>query len=158
MAITNPEQILQIKRKSLTLFSQNYNCAQAVTAAFAEFCPFDEDLALQISCGFGGGFGGLHLLCGAVSGMAILVGALECDPKKPEAKKPVMQKVKALVVDFEGRNDGLIQCSELLRRPSLQSEVKNDSFISSEFPGIRPCAKYVLDCVDLLCENLDITP
>ena len=54
--------------KARDLFLAGYNCAQAVAAAFAEEAGMTEEQMLRLSGGFGGGMGGLRLVCGAVSG------------------------------------------------------------------------------------------
>lgn len=58
------------------LFLSGYNCAQSVFAAYAEEAGLTESLALRLSSGFGGGMGGLRSVCGAVSGMFMVVSAL----------------------------------------------------------------------------------
>ncbi|MBQ8793490.1 MAG: C_GCAxxG_C_C family protein, partial [Clostridia bacterium] len=60
--------------KAVKLFTDGYNCAQAVFGAFAEDLGFDEKTALKISAPFGGGFGRQREVCGAVSGMLMAFG------------------------------------------------------------------------------------
>jgi C_GCAxxG_C_C family probable redox protein len=54
--------------KAIGLFKSGLNCAQSVLTAYAEELDFDKNLALSISCGFGGGMGRLQETCGAVTG------------------------------------------------------------------------------------------
>ena len=54
--------------KAINYFKAGYNCAQSVVAAFKDDMGFDENLALEISVGFGGGMGRLQEKCGAVTG------------------------------------------------------------------------------------------
>lgn len=150
----NHETLNSRKRKALELFAQNYNCAQAVLGAFADICPFDLDTALAVSCGFGGGVGGLRNLCGAASGMVMLAGLQFCDPHDPNSKKEVFTQVKSMMQAFEARNSSSI-CKELIAAPGLKEEAANDPLISAEFSGIRPCAKYVLDCVEIVQSHLE---
>ena len=55
------------------LFSENFNCAQAVFAAFAGKYGLDEKTALKIASAFGGGLR-MGDVCGAVSGAAMVIG------------------------------------------------------------------------------------
>ena len=68
------------------LFREGYNCSQAVTLAFAEELEargISREMAAGLASSFGGGLGRLREVCGCVSGMALVCGALEgyTDPK-----------------------------------------------------------------------------
>ena len=41
--------------KAVELFKNGYNCSQAVFAAYADLFGFDENMALKVSAGLGGG-------------------------------------------------------------------------------------------------------
>ena len=58
-------------------FMQGYGCCQSVVAAFADLYGLDETMAKRIAAGFGGGVGRMRMMCGAVSGIVMLVG-LDC--------------------------------------------------------------------------------
>ena len=62
--------------KAVKLFTDGYNCAQAVFGAFAGDLGFDEATALKMAAPFGGGFGRQREVCGAVSGMLMAFGYL----------------------------------------------------------------------------------
>ena len=55
-------------------FLQGYACSQAVALAFADVLEIEKDTLLKIMLPYGGGMGRLRLTCGAVSGMAAIVG------------------------------------------------------------------------------------
>ncbi|MBP0964057.1 MAG: C_GCAxxG_C_C family protein [Oscillospiraceae bacterium] len=59
--------------KALELFSNNFNCSQAVFAAFAPDFGIDEELALRLATSFGGGARNGEM-CGAVSGALMALG------------------------------------------------------------------------------------
>ena len=63
-------------QKARALFEQGYNCAQAVFLAFCDETGFDEKTAARIASSFGGGMGRLREVCGAVSGMFLVLGTL----------------------------------------------------------------------------------
>lgn len=54
--------------KAINAFRSDMNCAQSVISAFTEDLKIDNNLAVSISCGFGGGMGRLQETCGAVTG------------------------------------------------------------------------------------------
>ena len=58
-------------------YEEGYNCCQAVVLAYAEEIGMDADALLRLSSSFGGGMGGLGEVCGAVSGMFLVLGALK---------------------------------------------------------------------------------
>jgi len=49
----------QVEEKAIGSFKSGLNCAQAVVSAYADELNFDNNLALSVSCGFGGGMGRL---------------------------------------------------------------------------------------------------
>jgi C_GCAxxG_C_C family probable redox protein len=53
---------------AVTVFSQSYNCSQAVFSAFAAQYGLDKKTALKLASPFGGGMGLRGEICGAVSG------------------------------------------------------------------------------------------
>ena len=70
-----PDKIQPDKiQKALTIFRSGKNCAQAVLTAFSDDLEFDDDFALAISSGFGGGMGRLQETCGAVTGSFMVLG------------------------------------------------------------------------------------
>ena len=72
------------------LFDRGYNCAQAVACAFADLTGLPEEKIAKMASSFGGGIGRLRETCGAVSGMALLLGMLEgySDPGDSAAGSP----------------------------------------------------------------------
>ena len=57
-------------------FMQGYACSQAVALAFSDLLGIDEETIAKLTLPFGGGLGRLRLTCGAVSGMALVIGAV----------------------------------------------------------------------------------
>ena len=53
-------------------FKNGHNCSQAVFCSFCEDFGCDEKTALSIATGFGGGFGRQGMICGCLSGAAIV--------------------------------------------------------------------------------------
>ena len=55
------------------LFRPGYNCSQSVFAAFADIIGLTTEQAAKLASLFGAGFGKMREVCGAVSGMTMLV-------------------------------------------------------------------------------------
>ena len=70
-------------------FLSGYNCAQSVFLAYRDFTNLDEQTAAMVASSFGGGMGRLREVCGAVSGMSLVVGFLypNFDPTNAQSKK-----------------------------------------------------------------------
>lgn len=94
------------------LFQEGYNCAQAVFLVFAEDYGISRDAALKLASSFGGGFGRLREVCGAVCGMSMALGLAEGNTD-PQGKLAHYEKVRELMGEFSKRYGGYI-CRELL--------------------------------------------
>lgn len=131
--------------KAIELHKNGYNCSQAVFAAYADLYNMDEETALKISTSFGGGLGGMRHVCGAVSGMAMVMG-LETGTSKPhdkDGKANNYEEVKLLTTDFE-KEHGSIVCSELLGMKESTVAIKK-----------KPCREYIIYCAELLEKRLN---
>ena len=69
-------------------FMQGYGCCQSVVAAFADLYGLDDEMAKRIGAGFGGGVGRMRMMCGAVSGIVVLVG-LDCGQTEGDDREEV---------------------------------------------------------------------
>ena len=96
--------------KAKAYFEQGYNCAQAVTLAFAEEMGLDKDSAAKMVSSFGGGLGRLREVCGCVSGMALAAGALYgySDPEAKEAKADHYALIQKLAEAFKEKTGSMI--------------------------------------------------
>ena len=135
-------------------FKEGHNCAQAVALAFKEEVNMEEKpLAMMVS-GFGGGFGRLREVCGAVSGMVAILNMLEgCyDPKDSSSKAEIYKKVQYIANKFKERN-GSIVCRELLNMPDeVKSHVPDARTV--EYYKKRPCVSLVGDAAEILEDYL----
>ena len=132
---------------ALKYFNEGYNCAQSVFAAFHEEMGLDEKTAFKMSSAFGGGMGGLREVCGAVTGMFMVLSNLYGydDAKELDKKKVLYSRVQALAEEFK-KDYGTIICRELLASPKAKEfepkgghagicfeYVKNAARLTSEF-------------------------
>ena len=69
--------------KAAELFLQGYNCAQAVAVAFCDVTGLPEQQAARMASAFGGGMGRLREVCGAVSGMLLVLGTRCAERNSP---------------------------------------------------------------------------
>ena len=96
-------------------FMAGYGCCQSVVAAFADLYGLDDTLAKKVAAGFGGGVGRLRMMCGAVSGIVMLVG-LDCgqtEGSDREGKSACYKVVQELLAKSKEQNGSLI-CAEIL--------------------------------------------
>lgn len=142
--------------KARELFLEGYNCAQAVAGAFAEEMGMDFDTAVKMVSSFGGGMGRLREVCGTVSGMFFVAGAVfgYSDPKDYEAKKEHYARIQLLAERFR-KETGSIVCREL-----LGIEGKDNSPVpqkrTEEYYKKRPCkdlAKLAADILEAYIEE-----
>ena len=130
------------------LFLQGYNCAQAVAVAFTDVTGMDKKEAAKLAAPFGGGMGRMREVCGAVSGMLMVLGTLygydnaDADSKKKE----LYQQVQALAEQFKEENGSII-CREILKNPPSDP---NPSPRTAEYYAKRPCARMVMTAAGLM--------
>ena len=133
-------------------FTEGYNCAQAVCLAFADLLPIDKKTLVMLSSSFGGGMGRLREVCGAVSGMFIVIGALSgyTDISGKAEKAEHYARIQELANRFKAEN-GYIVCRELLGLDGkAQSPVPESR--TPEYYKKRPCAEYC-ECAAEILEN-----
>ena len=134
--------------KAAELFLSGYNCAQAVAVAFCEELGLTESQAAKMVSAFGGGMGRMREVCGAVSGMLLVLGILDGydDPTDDAAKKALYSRVQALAREFREENGSII-CRELLDNPPSDP---NPSPRTAEYYAQRPCARMVREAAELM--------
>lgn len=141
--------------KAVELFEQGYNCSQAVFCAFADKFGFDEETAMRISIGFGGGFGRLREVCGAFSACTMLAGLADKSNLQDasEAKKEAYKEIRFLKEEFEKRNGCSFICRDLLglSGPS-ESHVPEER--TEHYKKTRPCEDIVRDAALMMEEYL----
>ena len=146
------------QEKARALFMERgFNCAQAVAAAFAEEMGITETEAVRLASPFGGGFGRLREVCGAFSGMMMVLGSC-CgydDPSVKTAKPELYEKVRLLASRFEEENGSII-CRELLGLE--KGEVGGEpAERTPEFYRTRPCVKCIESAAQIIDEFIKET-
>ena len=125
-------------------FLQGYACSQAVALAFCDVMGMDEDTVAKIMLPYGGGLGRLRLTCGAVSGMAAVIGMVFADAENtPENKKKTYAIVQEVCGRFQAETGSLI-CAELLSGMKVPVEVGGVAEArTTEYYKKRSCADIV---------------
>ena len=146
------------KTKAIEYFMQGANCAQAVFSAFAPMVGMDEGLAMRLSSSFGGGFGRLREVCGAVSGMCMAAGALYgYDDLQDQALKAAhYQRIQELCGAFKARFGSMI-CRELLDAKTADT-APDPSPRTEAYYRQRPCARLVGAAAEILEEYIATHP
>jgi C_GCAxxG_C_C family probable redox protein len=104
-----------LEEKALETFRDGLNCSQAVFTAYSDKLNYDNDLALSISCGFGGGMGRLQETCGAVTGSFMVLGVHTC--KRHTDNKTRKEETYKLIKEFSKKFkqiNGTTDCIDLL--------------------------------------------
>ena len=159
-------------QRAVELFMQGYGCCQSVLCAFADLYGLDEEMALRIAAGFGGGVGRMRMMCGTCSALVILAGLEKGQTRGEdrEGKAACYQLVRELLETFRQRNGSII-CAELLQRktpqPPLGGEPKLDGGSqlntlepcmpderNAEYYRVRPCARKVESAARVFAEYL----
>jgi len=138
----NSELEIRINR-AVDFFRSGYNCSQSVFMAYSDLYDIDQETAAKLSTSFGGGMGRLREVCGAVTGLFLLLG-LEypftntSDKMAKDLNYKVVQKVAA---NFKSVMGSYI-CADLLKikhTPQIPySDERNEEYYKN-----RPCSKCV---------------
>ena len=138
--------------RAAELFLSGYNCAQALYGAFAPVVGVEEKAALKMASAFGGGFGRLRQVCGAFSGMTLVLGHFFGyeDLSSPE-KDLLYPREQELARRFEEIR-GSIVCKEILQNKAEMGG--NASPRTKEYYATRPCVYVVEEGARILAEYL----
>ncbi len=139
-----PEEIEIRKQQAVRFFECGYNCSQSVFMAFSDLYGIDTSTASKLATSFGGGMGRLREVCGAVSGMFMVLG-LEypfLNTADKNAKNINYKAVQDVAGEFKTIMGSYI-CADLLNikpaaQPPIASE-RNELYFKS-----RPCTRCVM--------------
>lgn len=118
-------------------FKLGMNCCQAVVLAFKDELAMDEVILKKMSIAYGGGLGRQRLTCGAVCGMAMVLGTLLSDG---EDKLHIYKIVQDACAEFKNEVGSII-CADLLDETSAASTCPKPDERTKEYYKKRPCAE-----------------
>lgn len=125
-------------------FTQGYACSQAVAMAFSDLIGMEKELIAKLTLPFGGGLGRLRLTCGAISGMAFVIGGIFAEGENsPENKKKTYAITQELCLKFKEEYGSFI-CQELLTGMNISVQVGGEAEPrTQEYYKKRSCADMV---------------
>ena len=137
---------------ALSQFQEGFNCSQAILSAYAGQFGLDEETALKLAAGFGGGMGRMAETCGAVTGAFMVLGLRfgEACPDR-DAKERIYGRVREFADRFKARNGSLV-CRDLLGRDISVPE--NLQLARETYLFSTNCPKFVRDACEILEELL----
>ncbi|KPU27707.1 C_GCAxxG_C_C family protein [Caloranaerobacter sp. TR13] len=138
------------KDYAISCFNKGFNCSQAVLSMFSKELGLSSEIALKISCGFGGGMKQGET-CGAVTGALMVIG-LKYGPKDPEdklAKEKTYTLIEEFLKKFRLRNGSVI-CKELLECDISTEEGMRIAEEKELF--VTQCPKFVVDAIEIIEE------
>ena len=129
---------------AFNLFNTGLACSQAVTLSFKDELNIDENTLKNLSLGFGGGLARQRLVCGAVSGMVMVISTMVANGKtKAEVYKIIQDACK----DFSDVTGSII-CAELLgQSPKQNTGVPEER--TAEYYKKRPCGELCKIAADI---------
>lgn len=148
------------REQAIAHFKEGYNCTQAVVLAHLDLLGIDKEQAMKLCQSFGGGMGRLRQVCGTVSGMFFVAGALtgSGEPRDMESKKTNYEAVQKLAAEFEKKNGSII-CATLLGldrkdgRNTVDKKYQTGAAPeprTEEYYKKRPCLELIGDACDIL--------
>lgn len=147
------------REQAIAHFKEGYNCAQAVVLAHQDLLGIDKEQAMKLCQSFGGGMGRLRQVCGTVSGMFLVAGALtgSGEPRDMESKKMNYEAVQNLAAEFEQRNGSII-CATLLGLDRKDGKnAVGENYQTGAVPEPRTAAYYKKrPCLELIGDACDI--
>lgn len=131
--------MIDVAEKAKRCHDNNLNCAQSVLCALSNETGLDEETAILVSSGFGGGFRS-GMVCGAISGAVMAVGhALgKGDDRCGKAESKVADATKNIVSEFKKKYFSA-DCSELIKSAG----------------GKRNCEEYIAFCAELAAAEIE---
>ena len=105
-----------IGEEAVRFHQQGCNCAQSVLSACGKYTGLDQNTAMSIAAGFGGGVRSGEI-CGAISGAVMAIGLIEQDKRRVAA-------LARQCVDSFREKFGCVRCMEL-----KQNRVSCDALI-----------------------------
>ena len=137
------------------LFSEGYNCCQAVAMTFADVIGLPENEIARLTGGFGGGMGRMREVCGTVSGMTMVAGAMipANDVADKAAKTANYALVQEMAAEFRQMNGSII-CRELLGLSKPEgTPVPSDR--TADYYRKRPCGELCAIAAGIVARKLE---
>ncbi len=139
---------------AVSFFEEGYNCSQSVFMAYSDIYSIDIEAAAKIATSFGGGMGRLREVCGAVSGMFLILGLQYpfTNIKDKSAKNTNYKAVQRTANEFKTVMGSYI-CADLLKLKhepqNPESSERNEAYYKS-----RPCTRCVANAAEIVGKEI----
>ena len=150
----NNEELDNRVETAVALFEEGYNCSQAVFMAYSDRYGINEEIAAKLASSFGGGMGKLREVCGAVSGMFLVLGLHypNADPKDKIAKNTNYAAVQRTAKEFKLQMGSYI-CADLLKIKHApekpEASERNEAYYAA-----RPCSSCVAFAAEIVGKEI----
>ena len=133
------EEIMNRADRAEELFRMGYNCCQSTIGAFIDVTGLDLDEAMKIASPFGAGFGKLREVCGAVTGMCMVLSYKKGynDPNDREGKIELYKTIQDMCKEFKDKMGSCI-CRELLNLKEGE-DLPEPAIRDENYYKSRPC-------------------
>ena len=150
----NNNELERRTKLAISNFEQGYNCSQAVFMAYSDIYGIEQETAAKLATSFGGGMGRLREICGAVSGMFLVLGLQYpfTDTKDKTSKNTNYNAVQRTANEFKSVMGSYI-CADLLK---LKHEPQNpeSSERNKAYYNSRPCTRCVQVAAEIIGKEL----
>ena len=140
---------MNYQQKAKDLVLEGYNCAQAVAIALADKVSAAKEDMKALSSPFGGGFCRLREVCGAVSGMLMIIGLKH----KNLSKLEMYELGRRAIEDFES------ECGSYLCRELIKADANYTSPVPSKrtetYYAKRPCLEIVAKGAEIALKYIE---
>jgi len=150
----NDKEIESRVSTAITFFEQGYNCSQSVFMAYSDIYGIEQEMAARLATSFGGGMGRLREVCGAVSGMFLILGLQYpfTDTKDKVAKNTNYKAVQRTANEFKSIMGSYV-CADLLKIKH-ESQQPESSERTDAYYKTRPCARCVALAAEIVGKEL----
>lgn len=139
------------REKAIETFRGGLNCAQAVLTAYSEELHFDREMAVNVSCGFGGGMGRMQEKCGAVTGSFMVLSIYAGSKYQNNIDKK--EKSYPLIREFNSRFIQLNKSTEC--RAILNCDIQTEEghkYAKENNLFEKVCEKCIKDSISIIDE------
>lgn len=144
----------QKTEKAIRSFRSGLNCSQSVLNAYSDEMFIDNEFALSVSCGFGGGMGRLQETCGAVTGSFMVLGIY--NSKKFADNKIRKEQTYAMIQKFSKKFKSIhsvMDCKTLMNCDLNTDE--GQRYVVENNLHERVCEKCIADSIGIIEEMIE---
>ncbi len=138
--------------EAIALYSEGFNCAQALLSVYASDYGLDRGTALRLASGFGAGIARTDNICGQISSPIMILGLRYGGTSADDtaAQEKTFQVVGEFIREFVKRN-GTVNCTGLLgynlSDPRQAAEARERKIMAARCPWLIRDAVEILDAL-----------